>query len=854
MIKNRPKQWSLLLLLAAMASCSSDGFEQDKHTLTIQQGEMTTQITVIDEDILHIVKSKNGVVVNELPDFVTVLEPQDVEWSVEQNDSGYTLKTAQIIAQINDAGEVTFSDKNGKILTNEIADGSYINPDGDGRYDVAQSFAAGDEALYGLGQFQSGVMNWKNSPLRLEQYNQEIVVPFLISTNDYGIYWHNYSVTDFNYPDNELVLEQVKGETKNIRRAIFTPKKSGEYNFMVDSENPIENRRDSLVMLRVGQDTIIHYRTIWIPETFSGRVNLEAGKSYEVELQNTKSQTPGVVLYNEPDFNRSVFSSSVGQSVDYYFIHGENPSKVISTYTDLTGKAPMFDRSVFGFWQCRERYNTQDELLENATQMRKRKIPYDYIVQDWHYWPGGTKGPEWSREKYPNPAAMVSELEKMNTKLMVSVWPEVRNEPLLKKYNLDNKYMGETPFLDFYDKSIHDDYYRMLSDSMFHIGVTAIWLDGTEPERKPADDVMTPLGEYRSVANPYCLLVNKVMYEGKQKEYPNKRSFNLTRSAYAGQQRYGSAVWSGDIAGTWKQFAEQIPAGLNVMMAGIPYWTTDIGGFFRDSKSLNKIYDSQYTNPEYIELLTRWVQFGAFNPLFRIHGFRSNTEIWRYTPEFEKIARSFIDLRYELIPYIYSESSKVTSCGKLLMSPLAYSSPEDKNTWGIKDQFMLGESILVNPVTNYKARERKLYLPDGEWYDFWSGKKIEGGKWITAAAPITSLPLYIKAGAIIPMGEKVQYAAAQDGKPITLKVYPDGESSYSLYLDDSESQEYTKGGFTKIGLSYSEGENTLTIELEQGSDFFAKSIAEQIFNVEVVGKRAVKGVKFTGKKLSVNIK
>ncbi|MFI3322098.1 MAG: glycoside hydrolase family 31 protein [Rikenellaceae bacterium] len=514
----------------------------------------------------------------------------------------------------------------------------------------------------------------------------------------------------------------------------------------------------------------------------------------------------------------------------------------------MTGKAPMFDRSVFGFWQCREKYATQDELLTNAREMKRRQIPLDYIVQDWDYWPKDMRGPEWDRSRYPNPTEMLKELDNLDIKLMVSVWPSFTNEPLLKKYGLDGKKMGEgNNFLDFYDSEVPDKFYRMLSDSMFHIGVTSIWLDGTEPESKPIDSTITGAGEFGAVANPYSLLVVKAMYEGKRKEFPNERVFNLTRSSYAGQQRFGVTTWSGDVEASWEQFSEQIPAGLNLMMAGIPYWTTDIGGFFRDKTSLNKTYDNQYTNKEYIELLTRWFQFGTFNPIFRLHGFKSNTEIWNYTPEFEAIARKFIDIRYQLIPYIYSASWNVTKNGRLMMSPLVYQYPDDKATWAIKDQFMLGESILVNPVIEYKARSRKLYLPKGEWYDYWTNELIEGGRWIEAKAELESLPLYVKAGSIIPMSEKVQHSSEQLGKPITLKIYPNKDADYTLYIDDTESYNYENGEYSEIEIKYNDANKNITICTPTNVEYFKKEIGSIDFNIEVVGVDSqIKSIKFIG--------
>ena len=469
----------------------------------------------------------------------------------------------------------------------------------------------------------------------------------------------------------------------------------------------------------------------------------------------------------------------------------------------------MFSKKSYGFWQCRERYHNQEELLENAHEMRDRNIPVDNIVQDWFYWPKGTKGPEWDRAKYPDPDAMVDELTKLNLNLMVSVWPEVKNKPLEEKYGLTK--IESSNYIDIYDKKVSEQFYRALSDSMFHKGVKSIWLDGTEPEGVRDTKVSTAVGPYEEVQNPYSLEVTRAMYEGRREEFPNERVFNLTRSAYAGQQRYGATSWSGDVAGTWEQFAEQIPAGLNFTMAGVPYWTHDIGGFFRDSKSLNPIYDSQYTNPEYIELLTRWFQFGAFSPIFRIHGYVSETEIWRYNKDFETTARKFIDTRYKLMPYIYSEAWKVTTQGKLMMSPLVYHYPNDKNTWGIKDQFFFGESLMICNVTEYQQRQKEIYLPEGIWYNFWTGKKVKATGKITVETPLDETPIFVKAGSILPIGPKVQFATELTKDPIEIVVYPGADGEYVVYFDDNESYNYEDKTYSEVVFTYSDTDKTLKV-------------------------------------------
>jgi alpha-D-xyloside xylohydrolase len=839
---------------------SSFDYEKKENSIFVYQDSITTEITIVDEAIVHVEKRVKGEQIKEYPDYVTILKPQNVEWTISEEKDLLSIYTSKLNVTLNTKGEIKYYSNDGKPLLNELIEGTYINNKENSPYKVSQSFKAGDEGLYGLGQFQSNRMNWKNVPVRLQQFNQEIANPVLISTNQYGIYWHNYSVTDFNSPKNEIQFTETSDKKLNIRKTTFTPKKTGTYNFFVLSETPFnktkkknKNRRLGPVIVTVNSETVIHYDTMWYPDSFSGEILLEAGKEYEIVFQDTKAQSIGKLLYNEPDFNKTTFSSQQGTAIDYYFIHGKNPEEIITEYSNLTGKAPLFPKSSYGFWQCREAYQTQKGLLESARQYRKRKIPVDNIVQDWDYWPKGVKGPEWDRSEYPNPKEMTKELDEMNLNLMVSVWPTVSHKKLCAKYDLENYKLTGTDFIDFYDKSTHKKYYQMLSDSMFHAGVQSIWLDGSEPIFTPDPEHQTVVGKFKELANVYSLIVTKAMYQGHREEYPNERVFNLTRSAFAGQQRYGNTVWSGDVDGTWEQFSEQISAGLNFTMTGFPYWTTDIGGFFRDKNSGNSVYENQYTDPDFRELLARWFQFGTFSPIFRIHGYKTHTEIWNFGQEFEDIARKFIDLRYQLLPYIYSEAWKVTSQGKALMSPLVYQYPNDKNTWGIKDQFFFGESLLICPVTAYQARERKVYLPKGNWYNFWTGKKQEGGKHITAKAALNSLPIFVKEGTILPYGPKLQYATEVTNKPITLKIYPGKDAEYTLYFDDDKSYDYEKGIYSEINISYSELTKTVTLEKGNGNYLdFSKNHMK--FKIEVIGTGIKSEIQFKGKTIQKELK
>ncbi|MFI3280199.1 MAG: TIM-barrel domain-containing protein [Rikenellaceae bacterium] len=873
-IKNLLTFLSLALLTASCQSSYQYAVTKSQDSVSIEQDGLTINIEVIDSSIIHIEKTPSGQQGYTVPDLVTVLEPQGVKWKLKESKDKLIIKTDKIKVTLNADGTIEYHDAKGKHLVSESNQRTFINPEDEANA-ASQSFTVGDEALYGLGQFQSGIFNWKNVPMTLRQYNQEVAVPFLVSTNNYGILWNNYSVTDFNPAENEIEFKEeeaevaeldydasnidvenvVKSKAKlnkeaNIRETTFTPDQTGLYTFYAESDNG--GRMRGQIKVTLDDETVVDYATIWVPQCYSGTMHLEAGHEYKVVFQNSGARIPGRLLYNTPDYNKTVFSSQAARSIDYFLVAGANPAEVIGLNHKLTGQAPLMKKKSYGFWQCRERYHNQEELLENANEMRERKIPFDVIVQDWFYWPEGTKGSEWDRKKYPDPEAMTREVHDLNLDIMVSVWPSVTNDPMLANYDLSNSKLGKTQYLDFWDDKIAGGFYKMLSDSMFHFGVDYIWLDGTEPEQKPADDYLTGQGEFKYLANSYSLVVTKAMYEGKRAEFPNERVTNLSRSSFSGQQRYGAVTWSGDVQATWKQFSEQISAGLNFTMSGLPYWSHDIGGFFRDSNSINPIFDSQYTNPEYIELLTRWFQFGAFSPVFRIHGYVSETEIWRYNAEFEAMARKFIDLRYQLMPYIYSEAWKITQAGHVMMSPLAYYYPEDKATWGIDDQLFFGENIMAAFVTEYKQREKEVYLPQGEWFDFWTNEKIAGSKTIKAAAALDQIPLYVKAGSIVPFGPKLQYATEPTDEPTHIRVYAGADASYTLYLDDNTSMDYTKGVYSEVVFSFNDATKELTISSGNGNYIdFAKE--PMTFIVDLMGSDSSQEVSYNGSTQTIKL-
>lgn len=838
--------WKKTLFLCSVftwVACSSPTipYQQTADGILCLMGNDTLRLGVYADNIIKVSVRKQGHA-DTVRQLSFVDKPSSLpSFKVKNVRDGVSLCAKGIHATVHANGSVDFKDAHHQHLTTALWPTATLE----------QSFTTGSEAIMGLGQFQNGAIDLKGYPLRLQQYNQEIANPFMVSSAGYGLLWGNTSVTDYNYPTQVIGNWETTDAAHQKQRTLFTPSKSGSYKFFIESVNT-ENRFMGPVLLTIDGDTVIHYDTPWVPDCHSGEKALLAGREYEICFTNSHSQSPlpARVMYSEPDRNTTTFASRYGNGIDYYVVSGK-PEQAIAGYRRLTGKASMLGKWALGFWQCRERYHSQQELLENAREYRTRGIPVDNIVQDWNYWPDGTWGPEWDRKRYPSPRTMCQELANNHFHLMVSVWPWTNNQALDDKYGLGKYKIDGTNNFDFFHPDLCHRYYQMLNDSMFAVGVNSIWLDGTEPEHFPKGT--TYYGDIAHNALAYSYAVTRAVYEGKRASGDSRRVFNLTRSGFAGQQRFGAAVWSGDVAASWEQFAEQITAGLNLSMSGLPYWTTDIGGFFRDQGSLNPRFDNQYTNDEYKELLTRWFQFGAFCPLFRIHGYNSETEIWRYGDAFEHVARHFIDLRYRLMPYIYSEAAKVTTADAILMKPLMHDYPDDAACTKVKDEFLFGSSLLVCPVTQKGASCREVYLPHGKWTDFWKGDIYEGQQTVVADAPLRLLPLYVKCGTILPVDGHRQYTSQPVSEPLQLVIYPGADGHLDLYEDDGETYAYENGQSSCIPIAWDDAKQTLTIGTRQGN--YVGMEAKRKFRIVLADKEldgtSVQTVVYTGTPLKI---
>jgi alpha-D-xyloside xylohydrolase len=569
------------------------------------------------------------------------------------------------------------------------------------------------------------------------------------------------------------------------------------------------------------------------------------GESVDVSQENTNIAIPvlmssrGYGIYwnnasrmrfNSRFVHSMYISSEVADTIDYYFMYGPDFDKIIASYRDLTGSTPLFGRWAYGFWQCKNRYRTQDEILGVAQKYRDLHLPMDNIVQDWFWW--NRKGEHVFNKNYPDPKGMVDQLHKENVHLMISVWPFF--EPGSKEYDyMDQKgfFIERTkiPHLPYHQQGMaaYDPtnpearkyYWDLMNKALFKIGVDAWWLDTTEPESEGQEESILLghklfIGSGDRYANIFPLMTTRAVYEGQRAASDDKRVFILSRSAFAGDQRYGVTAWSGDVLSDWLSYKRQIPAGLNYSVSGLPYWTTDIGGF---------ISGGNLNDPNFRELFVRWFQFGAFSPIFRVHGTRSpdENELWSYGPDAERILLKYDNLRYRLLPYIYSLAWKTTSESYTPMRPLVMDFREDVNAQNVGDQYMYGPAILVNPVTEPGAQERRLYLPQAKWFDFWTGAPnnvaADGGKFIDAAAPIDRMPLYVRAGSIIPLGPEEEYSNQKPADPIELRVYPGADGSFTLYEDENDTYHYEKGAYATIPLKWNDSTHTLTIGARTGS-------------------------------------
>ena len=558
------------------------------------------------------------------------------------------------------------------------------------------------------------------------------------------------------------------------------------------------------------------------------------------------------------------WSSEYGKAIDYYFCYGDGSiDAAMKAYRHLTGDAPMMPKWMLGLWQCKERYASQAEMLEVAGKFREMKMPVDGIIQDWQYWPPGTNtwgSHDFDPARYPDPAAMFKQLHEMNFHTLISVWAKFDLGSANSKELNDvggmfpkvTRYVfppGQGQWYDPFSIAGRQTYWRQMRDKLFAKGADGWWLDAPEPEINNMDfrNYDTPVGHGYEVYNAYPLMHSTGIYQGQRATTDKQRVVILTRSAYAGQQRNSAITWSGDIQGTWQVFQAQIPAGLNFSLSGIPYWNTDTGGFFGNRATGN----GKPENPEFQEFFARWFQFSTFCPMLRVHGsYGANVpgrEFYRFPAQTQDILRKYIDLRYRLMPYLYSTAWQVTSNGTSFMRPLVMDFPKDPRAIETGDQYLFGPAIMVTPITSAETTNRAVYLPStgAPWFNFWTGQKSPAGQQVNAAAPVETVPLFVRPGAIVPMGPFLQYSSEKPADPIELRVYRGANGQFTLYEDEGDNYNYEKGKSATIPITWNEAKQRLEIGKRVGD--FPGMLKERTFNIVWVSDNHGAGVPITEK-------
>lgn len=888
----------------------------------------TLRLQVITDKIIRVTGSPSL----EMPDvksLITVYKATSKNFTVIKKPDHVVLKTPFVTASVLlSTGAISFTDATGKaILMERQYNGRSLSPtvfEGQASYGISQTFeTTPDDAYYGLGQHQDDVFNYKGQQVFMFQNNTEVAIPFLVSRKNYGILWDNNSLTKVGDTRNYLPFSSLKLYSKDGAYGFLTASygndksKSGEVAFtkaestfdypyindtknglpkdfniqkgMITWEGSIASDFNGLHNFRFtyggyvkvwfdGKLMFDKWRQAWNPGTALINQPLVKGKKYPVKIQWTPDGTESyfsakwINPVDKADENAFTFDSEAGKHLDYYFVSGTDIDDVISGYRTITGKATIVPKWAMGFWQSRERYKTQDEVLSAVDEFRKRKIPLDNIVLDWSYWKQNDWGSqEFDAARFPNPDSMISVLhKKYNTHFMISAWPKFyEGIPAYKQFNdrgwLYKRNVADSQrdwiaqgyvstFYDAFNNEAKKGFWDLLNKKLYSKGVDAWWMDASEPdilsnvspERRKAQMTPVATGLTAEYINAYPLENAKGIYSGQRSVDPNKRVFLLTRSGFAGSQHYAASIWSGDIASRWEDMRTQISAGLNFSMSGLPFWTMDIGGF-----AVEKRYENAKGEDlnEWRELQTRWYQFGSFVPLFRAHGQFPFREIYNIAPEDHPAYKSMLyynKLRYRLMPYIYTLAANTYHKDYTIMRGLVMDFAKDDAVKNIGDQFMFGPSLLISPVYNYKSRSRSLYLPAGQgWYNLYTGMYNSGGKHITVDAAYDTIPVFVREGSIIPFGPQIQYTNEMLADTITLRVYTGKNASFTLYEDENTNYNYEKGAFSNIPIKYNEATQQLTIGVREGS--FNGMLKNRTFRITWVSKNTPETLVFDDK-------
>ena len=673
------------------------------------------------------------------------------DWLYVKHDE---VKSQDISTQIDAQGQtVTVKDKNGKPVfkatQHQLIDGqatlAFDSPE--------------DEFLFGLGQFQDGYSNVRGLSRRLTQVNTQISMPMLLSSKGYGVLWNNYGMTEFNPSECSIRLErsQESGDRSQENRpeaekevvdvtSTTGNKKEVRERHIFEAELNIEEAGNYTLLLDVGQKMarrhnlcidgvpVIEIQNVWLPPTASKIVMLDKGR-HKLTAELTKDDQP-TVYYNMVK-DETVFRSPVATAVDYTVFVG-TPDEIIATYRELTGPCPEMPKWALGYIHCRERFHSSQEILETANRFKQEGMPVSMLVQDWQWWGKyGWNAMQFDETYYPDPKALTDSLHKMDIRLMLSVWSKIdKNSEVGKQMERDSYYIPGTDWIDFFNPDAAASYWKNFNERLVPTGIDAWWQDATEPENDDLAGRRVNNGRWsgEQVRNVYPLLVNKTVYEGLVNA--GKEPMILTRCGFPGIQRYGSALWSGDVGNDWNTFRRQIVAGLGVQAAGHPWWTYDAGGFFRPR--------DQYSNQDYIERMLRWIETSVYLPLMRVHGYMSNTEPWNYGDEAKEIIAKCLKEREQLRPYIEKCAERVAKEGYTLMRPLVFDFADDETALRQSCEYMFGPELLVSPVTEPGVTEWKTYLPKqkGGWTEIHTNEHFDGGQYVTTKVSKAYIPVF----------------------------------------------------------------------------------------------------------------
>jgi alpha-D-xyloside xylohydrolase len=929
-MKNKRGPLSLLIVGLLFAACSAPQYQITENGVILslkQEKEADAKmlrIQVLGDELIHVSATPD----KDFPkDSSLIIVPgiQTVPFQVEEAGDSILLSTSRLKVMVSKLdGGIKFKDQDGRVILAENPGGGKtfqpIEVEGTKGYSIRQLFdSPADEAFYGLGQHQSDEFNYKGKSEELFQYNTKVSVPFIVSNKNYGLLWDSYSLSRFGDSRDYAQLNRVfklydksgkpgsltgtyQAQSNGMERLVRAedslyfediktvknlPENFPLKNADVAYEGEIEASQDGTyrfilyyagyVKVYLNNELVVpeRWRTAWNPNTYKFAFDLEAGKRVPLRVEwkpdggksycGLRVQTP----QTDEEKNCHVWWSEMNKKLDYYFVYGDSMDEIIKGYRMLTGKSQVMPKWAMGYWQSRERYKTQDEILGALKEFRERKIPIDNIVLDWNYWPEDAWGShEFDEARFPNPKAMADSIHAMNAKMMISVWPKFYVTTKHFK-EFDEKgwmyqqavkdsirdwvgpgYVGS--FYDAYSADARKLFWKQMYDNLYPLGIDAWWMDASEPNVLDCTDMEyrkalcgpTALGPSAEFFNTYALMNAEAIYNGQRAVEPNKRVFLLTRSGFAGIQRYSTATWSGDIGTRWEDMKAQISAGLNFAVSGVPYWTMDIGGFCVEDRYVagqmeyNRSGKENADYKEWRELNARWYQFGAFAPLFRSHGQFPFREVWNIAPEGHPAYSSILyytDLRYRLMPYIYTMAGMTYFDDYTIMRPLVMDYSADKTVENIGDQFMFGPAFMVCPVYTYEATEREVYFPEGSnWYDFYSGEYIAGGQNLTVDAPYERIPLFVREGAIIPVGPEIQYTDEKPAATIVLYVYRGQDGNFNLYEDEGVNYNYEEGAYSNIPFSYNEGDGTLTIGEREGE--FDGMLKERTFVIVPVSK------------------